>query len=81
MAATPIQSWIKCNTDGASLGSTGLAPCEGIFRNCRGESLGCFAYNIRIANACLLIFLVSFWLLSVHIRRIRLISGLTLTQC
>jgi len=33
------------------LGSTGSAACGGIFRDCRGESLGCFAYNIGIANA------------------------------
>jgi hypothetical protein len=41
----PIHSWIKCNIDGASLGSSGLAACGGIFRNWKGDSLGCFAYN------------------------------------
>jgi len=47
----PIHSWIKCNTDGVSLGSYGLAACGGIFRNWKGDSLGCFAYNIGVANA------------------------------
>jgi ribonuclease HI len=46
----PIQSWIKCNTDGAALGSTGIAACGGIFRNCIWESIGYFAYNIGVAN-------------------------------
>lgn len=47
----PIQSWIKCNTDGATLGSSGLAACGGIFKNCSGESLGYFAYNTGLANS------------------------------
>lgn len=47
----PIQSWVKCNTDGASLGSTGLAACGGIFRDCKGDSLGCFAVILGIILA------------------------------
>lgn len=47
----PMQSWIKCNTDGAALGSSGLAACGGIFKNCSGISLGYFAYNTGLANS------------------------------
>jgi len=47
----PIQNWVKCNTDGASIGNPGVAACAGIFRNRHVESKGCFAANIGIANA------------------------------
>jgi len=47
----PIHNWVKCNTDGASQGNLGVATCAGIFRNSHGESRGCFAANLGIANA------------------------------
>lgn len=36
----PLQGWIKCNTDGACRGSSGLAACGGIFRNSLGLIIG-----------------------------------------
>ncbi|MCH92420.1 ribonuclease H protein [Trifolium medium] len=47
----PLQGWLKCNTDGSSLGNPGLAASAGIFRNFKGENVGCFAMNIGIATA------------------------------
>lgn len=34
--------WIKCNSDGASLGNPGVSSCGGIFRDFEGTCLGCF---------------------------------------
>jgi ribonuclease HI len=47
----PLHGWYKCNTDGTSLGNPGQAACAGIFRNHKGEHIGCFAQNIGVANA------------------------------
>ncbi|KAK2434637.1 anaphase-promoting complex subunit [Trifolium repens] len=47
----PKHGWIKCNTDGTSIGNPGNAACAGIFRNSHGANLGCFAHFIGIANA------------------------------
>ncbi|CAJ2645220.1 unnamed protein product [Trifolium pratense] len=47
----PLNGWYKCNTDGTSMGNPGPAACAGVFRNYKGEFLGCFAKNLGIANA------------------------------
>jgi hypothetical protein len=47
----PLQGWVKCNTDGTSVGNPGIAACAGIFRNNLGANLGCFAHYIGVANA------------------------------
>jgi hypothetical protein len=39
------------NTDDTSLGNPGLAASACIFRNYKGENVGCFAMNIGNANA------------------------------
>jgi hypothetical protein len=44
----PIVSWVKCNTDGAALGSPGLASCAGVFRDHNAHFLGCFTENLGI---------------------------------
>ncbi|GAU40165.1 hypothetical protein TSUD_292700 [Trifolium subterraneum] len=41
----PIFNWVKCNSDGASLGNPGPSSCGGLFRNSNAEFLGAFAYN------------------------------------
>lgn len=38
----PLQSWIKCNIDGASIGNPGNLSCGGIFRNNEADFLCCF---------------------------------------
>jgi ribonuclease HI len=47
----PLHGWLKCNTDGTSLGNPGPAACGGVFRNHRGEFLGGFEKNLGIANS------------------------------
>jgi hypothetical protein len=47
----PLQGWLECNTDDTSLGNPGLAASACIFRNYKGENVGCFAMNIGNANA------------------------------
>jgi ribonuclease HI len=47
----PVFNWIKCNSDGASLGNPGPSSCGGIFRNSNAEFLGAFAYNLGISNS------------------------------
>ncbi|CAJ2642506.1 unnamed protein product [Trifolium pratense] len=49
-----LNGWYKCNTGGTSMGNPGPAACAGVFRNYKGEFLGCFAKNLGIANAYLL---------------------------
>ncbi|GAU15839.1 hypothetical protein TSUD_236550, partial [Trifolium subterraneum] len=49
----PVFNWIKCNTDGASIGVPAMAACGGIFRNSRSDHLGSFAFNIGEGNAFL----------------------------
>ncbi|GAU35907.1 hypothetical protein TSUD_69400 [Trifolium subterraneum] len=51
MWSPPLQGWYKCNTDGTSKGNPGQAACLGIYRNFKGEVIGCFAHNIGIATA------------------------------
>ncbi|CAL0322191.1 unnamed protein product [Lupinus luteus] len=45
----PIQGWTEVNTDGAAKGAPGHAGGGAIFRDCRGDMLGCFAtyYGIQ----------------------------------
>lgn len=43
--------WIKCNSDGATGGASGMAVCGGIFRDYRAVALGCFATNLGITNS------------------------------
>jgi hypothetical protein len=46
-----ILHWIKCNTNGTSLGNPGQEACAGVFQNRNGEDIGCFAFNLGLANA------------------------------
>ena len=47
----PIFNWIKCNTDGASLGNPGQAACGGLFRNSSSDFIGGFAVNLGVSSA------------------------------
>jgi ribonuclease HI len=47
----PIVSWIKCNTDGAAIGSPGQASCAGVFRDHNALFLGAFNVNLGISIA------------------------------
>ncbi|KAK3193727.1 hypothetical protein Dsin_025037 [Dipteronia sinensis] len=43
ICSPPAPGWIKINTDGAALSSSGVGCCGGVFRNCRSFVKGCFA--------------------------------------
>lgn len=47
----PSFGWIKCNTDGASRGSLGLAACGSLFRDGFGASLNCFSLMLGVAHS------------------------------
>ncbi|MCI14308.1 ribonuclease H protein [Trifolium medium] len=47
----PLNTWIKCNIDGASKGNPGIAGCGGIFRNHAADMLYCFAEPLGFASA------------------------------
>ncbi|XP_019431130.1 PREDICTED: uncharacterized protein LOC109338369 [Lupinus angustifolius] len=47
----PQDGWIKVNIDGAAKGSPGLSGAGGIFRNCHGNCVACFASFIDIQHA------------------------------
>jgi hypothetical protein len=47
----PLINWHKCNTDGASLGSTGVSSCGGIFRDHAANFLSCFAEPLSISSS------------------------------
>ncbi|XP_019459896.1 PREDICTED: uncharacterized protein LOC109359653 [Lupinus angustifolius] len=47
----PNPGWVKINTDGAAHGSPGHAGGGGIFRDCHGEMLGCFAIYMNIQDS------------------------------
>jgi len=47
----PFFDWIKCNTDGAASGLTGLAGSGGIFRDGNVDHLGSFALRVVNGNA------------------------------
>ena len=49
----PVLNWVKCNTDGASIGNPGISACGGLFRNANSEFLGAFAINIGLSSALL----------------------------
>jgi len=40
----PCVGFMKCNVDGATYGSSGLATCNGIFRGSPGDYLGAFSF-------------------------------------
>ncbi|KAK2403171.1 hypothetical protein QL285_052632 [Trifolium repens] len=42
----PLLGWIKCNSDGASVGNPGNSACGGIFRNSEANFCGAFAINL-----------------------------------
>jgi hypothetical protein len=45
----PLIHWVKCNTDGASNGST--SACDGLFRNSDAEFICAFAENTGTSSA------------------------------
>ncbi|GAU13228.1 hypothetical protein TSUD_245980 [Trifolium subterraneum] len=47
----PILNWMKCNSDGASLGNPGNSSCGGIFRNAEAIFKGAFAINLGIQSS------------------------------
>jgi ribonuclease HI len=47
----PALNWIKCNTDGASIGNPGLASCGGVFRDQNADFLLAFAEPLGIASS------------------------------
>lgn len=49
----PMQSWIKCNTDGASNGNPGMSSCGGIFRNHEATCIFYFAEALRNSTSYL----------------------------
>lgn len=47
----PPPSWIKVNTDGSFRGRPVRSSCGGVFRNCRGEVVGCFTQKLGLGSA------------------------------
>jgi ribonuclease HI len=47
----PLQNWLKCNIDGASMGNPGATTCGGVFRDANGDFLYAFAEPLGIENA------------------------------
>jgi hypothetical protein len=66
----PFANWVKCNSDGASLGNPGTAACGGVFRNSNSEFLGAFAINLGLLMLYVLSLLELWWPLRLHTRRI-----------
>lgn len=65
----PLVDWVKCNSDGASLGNPGAAACGGIFRNSNSDFVGAFAINLGVTNALYaLSSLVQWFLLKLRIK-------------
>jgi len=50
----PLINWIKCNSDGAVVGSPGLLACGGIFRDSQARFISCFAEGLGISNSIIL---------------------------
>ena len=46
----PLVNWVKCNSDGASLGNPGAAACGGIYRNSNSDFIGAFAINLGVTT-------------------------------
>lgn len=46
-----MHKWIKCNTNGSSMGNPIASSCVGIFRDNAYECISCFAANISIQNS------------------------------
>lgn len=47
----PLQSWIKCNIDGAAKGNPGLSAAGGVFRDFEGQFLLCFSEPLGISTS------------------------------
>lgn len=46
LLALPLPSWLKVNTDGATLSSLGVAGCGRVFKNCKGFVIGCYSFPL-----------------------------------
>jgi ribonuclease HI len=49
----PLLNWVKCNTDGASIGNPGTASCGGVFRDSNADFLLAFAEPLGFASSYL----------------------------
>jgi hypothetical protein len=47
----PLLNWVKCNTDGASVGNPGNASCGGVFRDFNADFLLAFAEPLGFASS------------------------------
>ncbi|XP_042477755.1 uncharacterized protein LOC122059130 [Macadamia integrifolia] len=47
----PIQTWVKLNVDGCSLGNPGRAGCGGIFRDHQGRMMRCFSFSLGVDSS------------------------------
>jgi ribonuclease HI len=47
----PLLNWVKCNTDGASVGNPGNASCGGVFRDSNADFLLAFAEPLGFASS------------------------------
>lgn len=47
----PLPNWVKCNTDGATIGKPCISFCGGIFSDSDTNFLGCFAEKLPLGNA------------------------------
>jgi ribonuclease HI len=47
----PLLNWIKCNTDGASCGYSGIASCGGVFRDHHADFVFAFAEPLGVETS------------------------------